>query len=141
MTALGAEVLESKKKMVSGTYLHNAWYVAGWSDDAGADRREGIDLARRALRVAGDDPEVLGLAARVLGYFGEDLAAAIASPCAGRRRASWSNKRRRWLFDTPPETAVFECRELFPTPCRCLRLASRDLRNPPSSCHMFVSHG
>jgi adenylate cyclase len=28
--------------------------------------------------VAGDDPEVLGLVARVLGYFGEDIAAAIA---------------------------------------------------------------
>ena len=24
---------ESKKKMVSGTYLRNAWYVAAWSDD------------------------------------------------------------------------------------------------------------
>jgi len=59
-------------------FCHMALHVAGWSDDAGADRREGIDLARRALRVAGDDPEVLGLAARVLGYFGEDLAAAIA---------------------------------------------------------------
>jgi hypothetical protein len=91
-----------------------ALHVAGWSDDADAtDRREGIDLARRALTVAGNDPEILSLAARVLGYFGEDLAAAIASPCAGRRRASWSNKRRRWLFDTPPETAVFDCRELF----------------------------
>jgi phenylpropionate dioxygenase-like ring-hydroxylating dioxygenase large terminal subunit len=27
------EVVESKKKMVSGTYLRNAWYVAAWSDD------------------------------------------------------------------------------------------------------------
>ena len=27
------EVGESKKKMVSGTYLRNAWYVAAWSDD------------------------------------------------------------------------------------------------------------
>jgi adenylate cyclase len=59
-------------------FCHMALHVAGWSDDAGADRREGIDLARRALRVAGSDPEVLGLVARVLGYFGEDLAAAIA---------------------------------------------------------------
>ena len=24
---------ESKRKMVSGAYLHNAWYVAAWSDD------------------------------------------------------------------------------------------------------------
>jgi vanillate O-demethylase monooxygenase subunit len=28
-----ANLTESKKKMVSGTYLRNAWYVAAWSDD------------------------------------------------------------------------------------------------------------
>jgi vanillate O-demethylase monooxygenase subunit len=27
------ELLESKKKMITGTYLRNAWYVAAWSDD------------------------------------------------------------------------------------------------------------
>jgi phenylpropionate dioxygenase-like ring-hydroxylating dioxygenase large terminal subunit len=26
-------LLDSKKKMISGTYLRNAWYVAAWSDD------------------------------------------------------------------------------------------------------------
>jgi adenylate cyclase len=59
-------------------FCHMALHVAGWADDAGAHRREGIDLARRALTGAGDDPGVLALVARVLGYFGEDLAAAIA---------------------------------------------------------------
>ena len=34
MTAATAqELAESKKKMVSGAYLRNAWYVAAWSDD------------------------------------------------------------------------------------------------------------
>ena len=28
-----AELVASKKRMVSGTYLRNAWYVAAWSDD------------------------------------------------------------------------------------------------------------
>ena len=32
-TELDAELVESKKKMVSGSYLRNAWYVAAWSDD------------------------------------------------------------------------------------------------------------
>ena len=27
------ELLDSKKKMIRGTYLRNAWYVAAWSDD------------------------------------------------------------------------------------------------------------
>ena len=29
----GATLLESKKKLISKTYLRNAWYVAAWSDD------------------------------------------------------------------------------------------------------------
>src|SRR5262249_44889634 len=59
-------------------FCHRVLHVAGWTDDPAADRREGIDLARRALTVSGNNPEVLGLAARVLAYFGEDLAAAIS---------------------------------------------------------------
>ena len=59
-------------------FCHQALHNAGWTDDPTAGERIAVDLARRALRVAGSDPEVLGLVARVLGYFGEDLAAAIA---------------------------------------------------------------
>ena len=29
----GATLLDSKKKLISKTYLRNAWYVAAWSDD------------------------------------------------------------------------------------------------------------
>jgi phenylpropionate dioxygenase-like ring-hydroxylating dioxygenase large terminal subunit len=32
-TELDGELIDSKKKMVSGKYLRNAWYVAAWSDD------------------------------------------------------------------------------------------------------------
>ena len=59
-------------------FCHQALHNAGWTDDPTEEERVAVDLARRALRVAGSDPEVLGLVARVLGYFGEDLAAAIA---------------------------------------------------------------
>jgi len=58
---------------------HNALDVSGWTNDAEANRREGIDFARRALRGAGDDPGTLARAAYVLGYSGEDFDAAIAS--------------------------------------------------------------
>jgi len=64
--------------LAAAAFCHRALHNAGWTNDANADRREGIDLARRALRVAGGDPGVLGLVAQVLGYFGEDLGAAIA---------------------------------------------------------------
>src|SRR5262245_23200946 len=32
-TGLDAELVESKKNMISGNYVRNAWYVASWSDD------------------------------------------------------------------------------------------------------------
>ena len=41
------------------------FYVNGWADDPEANRREGVELARRALRAAGDDPGVLTRAAYV----------------------------------------------------------------------------
>jgi phenylpropionate dioxygenase-like ring-hydroxylating dioxygenase large terminal subunit len=43
---LDGELLESKKKMISGGYLHNAWYVAAWSDDLADDQL----LARTILK-------------------------------------------------------------------------------------------
>jgi adenylate cyclase len=50
----------------------------GQSDDPEADKREGIDLARRALKASPDDPGVLANAAAVLAYFGEDIGAMMA---------------------------------------------------------------
>ena len=52
-------------------------YLSGWTNDLEATRKEGLDLVRRALRLAGDDPFVLAQAARALGLFGEDIAMAI----------------------------------------------------------------
>jgi adenylate cyclase len=50
----------------------------GFSADPDGDRRKGIDYARRALAVAGDDPIVLANSAQVLAIFGEDIGAMIA---------------------------------------------------------------
>jgi TolB-like protein/class 3 adenylate cyclase len=47
------------------------------SADRHADRLKGIDFARRALQVAGNDPAILANAAIALGYFGEDIGAMI----------------------------------------------------------------
>ena len=54
-------------------HCHQGLEVNGWTDDPEAARRTSIDLARRALRSGADDPNVLALAAFVLGYFGEDI--------------------------------------------------------------------
>jgi adenylate cyclase len=50
----------------------------GRSEDPAADRLTGIDFARRALEVAGDDPGILAHAAFALGYLGEDIGAMTA---------------------------------------------------------------
>jgi adenylate cyclase len=52
-------------------------HVNGWSENPKISQQKGIDLARQALRFAGDDPGVLGNAAYVLGYFGEDIDTSI----------------------------------------------------------------
>jgi adenylate cyclase len=50
----------------------------GLSQDPQVHSRKGIDVARRALQVAGDDPAILANAGFVLAYFGEDIGAMIA---------------------------------------------------------------
>jgi TolB-like protein/tetratricopeptide (TPR) repeat protein len=58
-------------------HCHSHLAANEWPDDIETNRPDGIDLARRALRSAPDDPEVLALAAFVLGIFGEDINVAI----------------------------------------------------------------
>jgi len=48
------------------------------SEDPAADRFKGVNFARRALEVAGDDPGILANAAVALGYFGADIGAMMA---------------------------------------------------------------
>jgi TolB-like protein/class 3 adenylate cyclase len=45
----------------------------GWAEDPETRHRKGIDLARRALQVAENDPGTLAYAAVVLAQFGEDI--------------------------------------------------------------------
>ena len=52
--------------------------VNRWAEDPDAARRTSIDLARRALRSAPDDPNVLAIAAAMLGYLGEDIDVSLA---------------------------------------------------------------
>ena len=69
--------------------------VDGTSTDPEADSRKGAGYARRALRVAGDDPSVLANAAQALAYFGEDIGAMMA--LVGRALALNPNFARGWL--------------------------------------------
>jgi adenylate cyclase len=66
------------------------------SEDREADRLKGVDFARRALEVAGDDPGSLAHAAQVLTYFGEDVGAMMS--LVDRALALNPNYARGWLI-------------------------------------------
>jgi tetratricopeptide (TPR) repeat protein len=90
---------------------HTALHVSGWTDDPEANRREGVERARQALRYGGDDACTLGRAAYALGHFGEDIDAAIAlierslqinpSFAYGWQRSGWLR-----LWAGQPELAI-----------------------------------
>jgi adenylate cyclase len=115
--------------LVQAAARHQDLHVSGWTDDPGASRRKGIDLSRRALQVAGDDPAVLSRAGYTLAYFGEEIDAAIAlverslelNPNAALswQRSGWL---RLWAGD--PDLAI----EHFET---SLRLNPREQRANP----------
>jgi len=57
---------------------HHFLVANGWSVNQETDQREGVRFARQAIRFADDDPDALGKAAFVLGFFDENIDAAIA---------------------------------------------------------------
>jgi pentatricopeptide repeat protein len=59
-------------------HCHQGLEVNGGAEDPIAARPTSIDLARRALRSSPDDPNVLALAAFLLGYWGEDIDVSLA---------------------------------------------------------------
>ena len=63
--------------LAHAAYCHVGLYDHGWTDDDEANRRKSVDLARQSLRIGPDDPDVLAIAAFVLGRLGEDIDAAV----------------------------------------------------------------
>jgi TolB-like protein len=97
--------------LASAAHCHAQLDLNGWADDPEINRRRGVELARRALQVGADDPEVLATVALVLGHFGEDIDAAIGlidrsvalNPSFARGWA-WSGALR--LFAGQPDVAL-----------------------------------
>src|SRR5438552_1246084 len=58
-------------------FCHCQLDLNGWAEDQEANRRKAVDFAQQAARNAAGDSRVLAFAALVLGYFGEDIGAAM----------------------------------------------------------------
>jgi len=94
---------------------HQDLHVNNWTDDPEESRRRGTNLARRALQVAGDDPNVLSSTGYTLGYFGEEIDVAMAlldralklnPSCAGCwQRSGWL---RLWAGQPDPAIESFQ---------------------------------
>jgi adenylate cyclase len=92
-------------------HCHQRLELRGWTDDPEAARHTSVELARQALRISPDDPDVLALAAFILGYFGEDIDVAIGliDRCLALNPSSaagwhWSGVLR--LFAGQPDLAL-----------------------------------
>jgi TolB-like protein/class 3 adenylate cyclase/tetratricopeptide (TPR) repeat protein len=103
---------------------HQLFATSDWTNNPETHRREGIDLARRAVRCSPDDPDVLANAAVVLGSLGEDIDVAIGS--IDRALALNPSFARGWVWSArlrnyagQPDLAI----EHFKT---SLRLSPRD---------------
>ena len=62
----------------SASFCHSLLLPMGFSDDPEADRKVALDFAQRALRNAGDDPQVLAWVSAATAHCGGDIVAADA---------------------------------------------------------------
>jgi adenylate cyclase len=76
-------------------FCHWQFDLNGWAEDRENNRRKALDFAQQAVRTAAIDSAVLANAAPVLGYFGEDLGAAIGM--IDRSLALNPSHARGWL--------------------------------------------
>jgi adenylate cyclase len=90
---------------------HSRLIMDGRSENPEANKRNGTDFARRALKVAGDDPVVLANVAVPLAYFGEDIGTMIG--LVDRALTLSPNYARGWLLSSSlrlwagqPDTAI-----------------------------------
>src|SRR5262249_47581654 len=67
-----------------------------WTDDHTGNRLEALRLAREALQYGADDPVALAFAGQVLGWFGEDVDAALQ--LAERSVALNTGYARGWYY-------------------------------------------
>jgi adenylate cyclase len=108
----------------------------GWSGNPDADRTAGLDLARRALEVAGSDPVTLANAAYALAHLGEDLDAAIAT--IDRALALNPGYARGWYLVGQLRGHVGQHDTAIDHLQRAMRLSPRDRTGAPLAALAFA---
>jgi adenylate cyclase len=116
--------------LVHLSFRHFELHLNGWTHDPASSRQLAIDHTRRALLVAGDDPNVLSRAGYVLAYFGEDIEAAMgflkqSLTLNPNSAVSWQWIAWVELWSGQPDSAI----RSFET---SLRLTPREQRANPS---------
>jgi adenylate cyclase len=107
-------------------YSHAVLDAIGRVDDRRNNRQVGIDLARRALRVGGDDAVALAHVAHVLGYFNEDIDAAIA--IVDRATALNPSCASGWRFSGFQRLYAGQCELAIQHFEKSIRLSPREAR-------------
>jgi adenylate cyclase len=99
------------RALVGAAWCTSQLVAGGWAEDPETDRREALNLVRRAVRAAPDDPEVLARAAGTLDLVGEDIGRSLAMldhaltlDPSNARGWFWSGFLR--LFAGSTETAI-----------------------------------
>jgi TolB-like protein len=67
---------DCRSALALAAHLHSQIAIFGWAEDPQANRRQGVELARKAIIVAGDDAVVLAHAATAIARLEGDLDAA-----------------------------------------------------------------
>jgi TolB-like protein len=130
------------RALALAAHCHMTIQVNNWGQDPDANRRSSVDLARRALRVAGDDPSVLAVAAYALAFFGGEIDTSLElidralalNPSFAR---AWLNSGwlRLWAEHPDIELALSHCET-------ALRLSPRDASTgallPMGLAHFFA---
>ena len=112
--------------LARAAYCHAVLDAIGRVDDRRSNRRFGIDLARRALQLGGDDAVALAFVAHVLGYFNEDIEAAIA--IVDRATALNPSSAYGWRFSGFQRLYAGQCGRAIEHFKRSIRLSPREPR-------------
>jgi len=114
--------------LARAAYCHAVLDAIGRGEDRRGNRRTALDLAHRALLVGGDDAVALAFVAHALGYFNEDIEAAIA--IVDRATALNPSGAYGWRFSGFQRLYAGHCELAVEHFERSIRLSPREARWP-----------